>query len=259
MFADSSSRFVTLWTCALLGGFLSFFCASCTSHKEAANPASGGATPVRPIYYPEERGPLPAVLVLPMAGSVVSGGADMVAQKLARGGYVSRAVSYGERTSGAVLRDPVRLAKLEQVVQNGMQSLQGQPGVDPRRIGVIGFSLGGFFAARLASTVEGSVPNAAVIYYGMYEIPDEIAKLKIPLLVLQGDADSNRVFVDNALAMQKVALEYHTPLELVLYRGADHGFDIPNSPVYDPISTADAWKRTISFLDRHVKRGGQVK
>jgi dienelactone hydrolase len=41
----------------------------------------------------------------------------------------------------------------------------------------------------------------------------------------------------------------HTPVEVNLYEGADHGFlAYTRPPRYDPVAGALSWRRTIAFL-----------
>lgn len=172
--------------------------------------ACGGSGPnntlsTRPILYPEAKGFCPAVLVLPMAGLPVSTHGENVARRLAREGYAAQAISYGEKTSGSVLNDPSRLDRLKRLVSESLRNLQLQPGVDPKRLGMVSYSLGGAFATFLASGTEENGLRAVIIYYGVYQMPELMKTLRVPILAFQGDADSYRTFVDNACAMQRIA------------------------------------------------------
>jgi carboxymethylenebutenolidase len=45
-----------------------------------------------------------------------------------------------------------------------------------------------------------------------------------------------------------------TPVEVHLYEQADHGFLAYTRPYYRPDDAQQAWKRTVKFLNRHLKR-----
>lgn len=228
---------------------------ACRTHQPGSdsNPSSVQMI-TRPIFYPEEKGPSPAVLVLPPAGSQISAHADDVARKLAREGYVARAVSYGVRTSGKVLSDSNSVNRLMRLVSDNLTSLKMQPGVDPKRIGIIAYSLGGFFATHLAANIEENGLRAVVIYYGLYPLPELTKILRVPVLAFQGNADSYREFVEQALAMQRIAQENHRQFDLVIYRDAGHGFDYDSSPAFNGPAAVDAWEKTIAFLNQNMKR-----
>jgi len=44
------------------------------------------------------------------------------------------------------------------------------------------------------------------------------------------------------------------PLELFAYEKADHGFLAYTRPQYDPAAAKLAWKRTVEFLDKNLKK-----
>jgi dienelactone hydrolase len=238
----------------LLLVFIAVFGTACSSKKADGDSSPKSTQITRPIFYPEATGSFPAVLVLPPAGSPVSVHADIVSRRLAKEGYVARAVSYGEKTSGGILNDAKRLDRLKHLTSQSLANLKIQPAVDPNRIGVIGYSFGGFFATYLASSAEENGLGAAVIYYGVYRVPELMKNLRVPILAFQGDADSYKTFVDQALAMQRIARDNHRQFDLVIYRNVEHGFDFDSSPVYNAAAAVDAWHKTIAFLDKHVKR-----
>lgn len=134
----------------------------------------------------------------------------------------------------------MRRPTLEHTVWQARDRLAAEAGVDPGRLGVIGFSLGGHFALALA--LAGRV-QAAVVYYGVSQWPDSAAQqLRVPVLIHQGDRDDS-AFRANTTAFAAAAPDKQC--ELVSYSGAGHQFDflLPRSSV-----TREAWSRTVSFL-----------
>ncbi len=110
------------------------------------------------------------------------------------------------------------------------------------RLGLLGFSLGGFVAAATAARDE-RVAALAVLYGGM---PDQIApsvKHMPPLIELHGDADRN-VPLARGKALVELAKAVGAPAELVTYPGKSHGFDFADN---DP-ATSDAVARVVSFF-----------
>ncbi|MGY4308469.1 dienelactone hydrolase [Bradyrhizobium sp. USDA 4369] len=115
------------------------------------------------------------------------------------------------------------------------------------KVGLLGFSNGGF----LAVTCAASDPriDALVVFYGGIPSPVQLGLTHLPpLLALHGDADRNvslssgKALVDRAAALGGAA-------DLVVYPGMGHGFD------FDPIrpEAADALTRTVSFLLAHLR------
>ena len=91
------------------------------------------------------------------------------------------------------------------------------------RLGLLGFSLGGFVAAATAARDE-RVAALAVLYGGM---PEKIAphvKRMPPLLELHGDADRN-VPLANGVALVKLAKSVGAEADQITYPGKAHGFD----------------------------------
>jgi carboxymethylenebutenolidase len=114
------------------------------------------------------------------------------------------------------------------------------------RIGLLGFSLGGYVAAATAAR-DARVSALAVLYGGM---PEKIApdvKHLPPLIELHGEADRN-VSIASGEALVRLAKEVGTPAEIVRYPGRAHGFDFAEN---DPM-TADAVSRVIGFFQSHL-------
>jgi pimeloyl-ACP methyl ester carboxylesterase len=76
----------------------------------------------------------------------------------------------------------------------------------------------------------------------------DFAKLKAPLLILQGERDA-RDFVTSAKQAYECALRNETQCELVFLSDAGHQFDLfqPGSK-----ATKEAWDQTVAFLRRHL-------
>ncbi|KJC51583.1 carboxymethylenebutenolidase [Bradyrhizobium sp. LTSP885] len=114
------------------------------------------------------------------------------------------------------------------------------------RIGLLGFSLGGYVAAAAAAR-DARVSALAVLYGGM---PEKIApdvKHLPPLIELHGEADRN-VPLASGEALVKLGKAIGAPAELVKYPGKGHGFDFADN---DPM-TADAISRVSGFFQSRL-------
>jgi carboxymethylenebutenolidase len=110
------------------------------------------------------------------------------------------------------------------------------------RLGLLGFSLGGFVAAATAARDE-RVAALAVLYGGM---PEKIAphvKRMPPMIELHGDADRN-VPLANGVALVKLAKSAGAEADQIIYPGKQHGFDFSDR---DP-STGDAIAHVVDFF-----------
>jgi dienelactone hydrolase len=235
--------------------FIAIFSGSCGPQSQSLSLKSAKKTAPQqtPVFYPKTKGPFPAILLMPPAVHSIAA-ENSIAGKLAAEGYVARAVNYGDTTFNGMFNDTARLNSLKQLAAESMASLITQPNVDPNRIGIIGYSLGGFFVTYLASKSDEAGLRAGGIYYGTFDVPDVIKNLRIPILAFQGEADQMTEFIHNALAMKQLAQDYHKQFDLVLYPRALHGFDRMVARPYDQAVAKNSWDRMIDFLNQHVKQ-----
>jgi len=110
------------------------------------------------------------------------------------------------------------------------------------RIGLLGFSLGGFVAASTAAR-DDRIAALAVLYGGMPDVMVSDVKRLPPLIELHGEADRN-VPLAKGQELVKLAKAVGSAAELVTYPGKEHGFDFSDT---DPM-TADAIGRVSRFF-----------
>jgi len=151
------------------------------------------------------------------------------------------------------LEDAGRIDRAKRRVCDNLELLKSQPAVDQKRIGVIGFALSGYFATYLASKSSETGIRAAVVYYGIFEIPEHIANLRAPVMAFQGDADSPAL-IKQALDMERLARDNKRNFELVMYKNAHRGFEfgVTLTPA-DEFAVQDSWSKAISFLDKNLR------
>jgi carboxymethylenebutenolidase len=113
------------------------------------------------------------------------------------------------------------------------------------RVGVVGFSLGAWYALKLAQ--QRSL-EAVVTYYGVAMI--DIPAWKTPLLAHLAEVDEWTPPEDVAETIGKLDDEI---AELHTYPGTGHWFANPGVPdAFDPEAAATAWSRTVDFLTHHL-------
>jgi dienelactone hydrolase len=222
------------------------------------------------LTLPDGPGPFPVVILLHGCGGIGRGlSLDAWVTRLNGWGYGALVVdSFAPRDVATVCapgnQHLVTDADRAGDVINAALFLQTQPGVDPGRIGVIGFSHGGGTAATVTrATFTDPHPGllkAVVDYYG----PCRRAELhgSVPLLALAGEDDTwgNPARSCTTFSQQ---LRPDQPFQVVTYPGTVHAFDNAalvsriyeeGHPMqYNPASAADSYARVRTFLDRWLK------
>jgi carboxymethylenebutenolidase len=114
------------------------------------------------------------------------------------------------------------------------------------RIGLLGFSLGGYLAADTAAH-DHRIAAVAVMYGGMPDAMVAQVKHMPPLIELHGEADRS-VPLAKGEELVKLARAVGAQAEQVTYSSREHGFDFSDT---DPM-TADAVGRAIRFFQEYL-------
>ena len=199
---------------------------------------------------------------------------QVMARRLAAAGYAVLVVNpyyRGARapvlTDFAQWRTPEGQAKIaplrealtaEAVTRDGKACvawLDGQAAVDKRRgIGAQGYCMGGPFAVRTAFAAPDRVAAAASFHGGglVGDAVDSPAKLldrtRASYLFAIARNDDARAPGDKD-ALRAAADAAKRPAEVTVYP-ADHGWCVPDSPVYDQVQADAAWERLLALYAR---------
>lgn len=129
--------------------------------------------------------------------------------------------------------------------------------IEESKFAMIGFCMGG--TITLTTAARRSL-GAAVTFYGggiaesRFGLPpglDSGAKLRSPWLGLYGDLDAH-IPVEEVEQLRVAAATAPVDTEVVRYADADHGFHCDERPSFQAEASADAWARTLRFLDEHI-------
>ena len=112
------------------------------------------------------------------------------------------------------------------------------------RVGITGFCYGGGVAN--AAAVAFPELGAAVPFYGRQPAPDDVAKIKSPLMIHYGALDSR--INEGWPAFEEALKAAGTSYEAFIYPGVNHGFHNDTTPRYDAAAAELAWGRTVAFF-----------
>jgi carboxymethylenebutenolidase len=212
-----------------------------------------GPTDNRAYLAVPERGTGPGVLVLHAWWGLTSVFTD-VCDRLAAAGYVALAPSLFPGGAAAatiaeaeVLRDAHDEAadEVEAVVRAAVEQLRGLPAVTGAQIGVIGFSLGAYWALHLSQVLPDDV-SAVVTIYGTDDGEYRAARAAY-LGHFAEDDDYEPLEAVRALEARIRAAGCEVTFHV--YPGTGHWFVEPNRPdVYNAAAAELVWERTLAFL-----------
>jgi dienelactone hydrolase len=220
------------------------------------------------LAAPAGAGPHPAVMVMHDArgrGEQVRRRAALLAEQ----GYIALATDmYGggadfenAREGGdlmlALHDEPERLRGR---VLAGLEALKAQPGVDPDRIGAIGFCFGGQCVLELARS--GADVKSVVSFHGLLTtaLPAKPGEVKAKVLVLTGALDPYAP-LEHVDGFQKEMGAAGAEWQVTVYSHGWHAFTDPNAAkmtnipgvLYDPLLDKLSWASALAILDATLR------
>ncbi len=116
------------------------------------------------------------------------------------------------------------------------------------KVGITGFCYGGGVAN--AAAVAYPELAGAVPFYGRQPNPEDVAKIKAPLLIHYAELDER---VNEGWPAYEAALKAAgTRYEAFIYPGVNHGFHNDSTPRYDQAAADLAWGRTVAFFNENL-------
>ena len=216
-----------------------------------AETASGFlATPAKPGRYP-------ALIVIHEWWGLTDWVKEQT-QKLSDQGYVALAV---DMYRGKVATDPEEAHELMRglpqdraisELKAAFAYLGTRKDVDRDRIGTVGWCMGGGYALQLA--IHEQRLAACVVNYGALPTdPTDLQQIGAPILGNFG-ADDRGITPADVHAFEKKMKDLNRPVDVKIYDGAGHAFEnSTNKMGYRPEAAADAWTRTVAFLNKRLK------
>lgn len=126
------------------------------------------------------------------------------------------------------------------------------PSVHPKKVGAIGFCMGGQLALFAAQEYPDKVA-AAVDFYGIHpKVTIHPSKLRVPVLAHFGRNDQSVKEAD-ARALAARCQAARAPFEAHFYDAGHAFFNDSRPQVFDQPSADLAWQRTLDFLRAHLR------
>jgi len=135
--------------------------------------------------------------------------------------------------------------------------LDRQPAVDTARgIGTQGYCMGGPFVVRTTATVPARVKAGATFHGGGLVSDDPNAPVKLLsraqasyLIAIAKNDDAQRPAEKDAI--REAMATAGRPAEIEVYQG-DHGWTVPDSPVYNQAEADRAWERLLNLYKTNL-------
>ncbi len=241
--------------------FCAVFALATTLSLRAQQPVtfpSGGGMAQGILYLPSTPGPHPALVVIHEWWGLN----DWIKQEAAgyaAQGYVALAV---DLYHGKVAADPETAHELsrglpqDQGVRDlvaGFNLLAARKDVDPKRIGAVGWCMGGGYALQLA-IAEPALKAVAINYGALATDTASLDKIHAAVLGNFGGLDQG-IPPDAVHAFAAAMQSIGKPVDTKIYADAGHAFENPNNKMgYRPADAADALARIDRFFAAELKK-----
>ena len=182
-----------------------------------------------------------------------------LAQKLAADGFV---VAVPDLFHGKIATEPDEAQKMIMMIQGNVEkaakeiigaldTVKAMPNVEPKKIGLIGFCVGGFMTYYVASRYPDL--GAVVPFYGAgyNPTPEEVAKVNAPVLAFYGSRDQS-VPMEQVRKIERMYKEAGKDFTVKVY-DAGHAFINPDHGMGNEKAAAEAWPLAVNFLKQHLR------
>ena len=171
-----------------------------------------------------------------------------LAHRLAAEGFV---VTEPDEAQKMVMMIAGNIDKAAREVIGALETVKAMPNVEPKKLGLIGFCVGGLMTFVVASRY----PNLGAVvpfYPGGYDPkPEDVAKVNAPVLAFYGRRDDSIPMeqVDKIEKMYKAAGKDYT----AKVYDAGHAFINPDHGMGNEQAAAEAWRLAVNFLKEKLK------
>lgn len=236
------------------------------------------STPSNQLLRPSGSQPFPTVVLVPTCGGMKPSTRTRMKEFIEAGYAVLAVDSYTSRGEESCRKDVIRPPLVMRDTFDALKHLQQFPEIDKQRIFVVGYSMGGFAAAWVASPHNAKESGselrfaASVGHYGtcshrpgplVFNLPFLRPDIDRPVLLLMGEADAETPMGSCFPLVEEMKTD-GKPVEWHTYKDVTHAWDQPESSgysftnqfgkvvtyTYSRETTIDATRRTLEFLGR---------
>ena len=181
-----------------------------------------------------------------------------LADRFAAEGFVALApdMYHGERTTSpdqaGKLLMALNIAEAAKDMRGAAEYLRANGSVKPKRVGILGFCMGGQLAL-FAAQEHPDVIDAAVDFYGIHPKVEIVpARVKVPVLGHFATRDKG-VPLASVHALADAVKKAGGSFEVHEYE-ADHAFFNDTRPeAYQQAAADGAWRRTVELFEQHLR------
>src|SRR5438067_6338211 len=203
------------------------------------------------VAQPDDKAKHPGVVLIQEWWGIEPHIRDL-AHRLAAKGFV---VAVPDLFHGKVVTEPDEAQKMVMMIAGNidkaareiigaLETVKAMPNVEPKKLGLIGFCVGGLLAYVVASRYPDL--GAVVAFYGGgYDpTPEDVAKVNAPVLAIYGSHDAS-IPMDQVEKISRMYKEAGKDYTLKVYN-AGHAFMNPSHGMGNEQAAADAWKLAVN-------------
>jgi carboxymethylenebutenolidase len=182
----------------------------------------------------------------------------VVADRFAAAGFVALAPDLYRGEQATTPDDAQRLLmaldmpQTASALRGGAEYLRALEAVSPKKVGAVGFCMGGQLALY-AATAHPDVIDAVVDFYGIFNpnVPVDVSALRAPVQAHFGEHDRS-IPRSRAEALMADVSATGVHAETYFYDAGHAFFNDTRAVVFNPDAAALAWDRTLDFLTQSL-------
>jgi len=180
-----------------------------------------------------------------------------VADRFAREGFIALAPDLYHGQAADEPDEAMKLAmaldaqRAVQEIAAAARYLKKSEAVAPKKIGVVGWCMGGGLSLSTAA-YHSDLIGAAIAFYGRPLTAGDTAKLKVPVLGLYAEHDHG-IPVEAVQAFKEEMEKHGVPHEVQIYPDTQHAFfNDTRSQVYNAAAAQDAWQKSLAWFRKYL-------